>query len=139
MENKRIARLAREGFLREPLFQGFSDIRRHPFIRLQAILMSLFAMPLCGLASLLSNDREARTERYKRLFGCQRKMVASDSTLARVLRWLDPQQVKAFLLSFLAQLCHQAPLFPCATRTDTGFMVPTPFASPRAVWGWGSS
>jgi len=103
MENKRIARLAREGFLREPLFQRFSDIRRHPRIRLQAILMSLFAMPLCGLASLLSNDREARTERHKGLFGCQRKMVASDSTLARVLRWLDPQQVKAFLLSFLGK------------------------------------
>jgi len=103
MENKRIARVAREGFLRTPLFQGFSDIRRHPSIRLQAILMSLFAMPLCGLASLLSNDRESRTERYKRLFGCERKMVASDSTFARVLRWLDPQQVKAFLLSFLGK------------------------------------
>jgi hypothetical protein len=101
MESERIARLAREAFLKTPLFEGFSDIRKRPQIRLQAILMSLFAMPLFGRRSLLSNDRQARTSRYKKLFGCQRKMVASDSTFARVLKWLYPQQVKQFLLGFL--------------------------------------
>jgi hypothetical protein len=101
MQDKRIARLAREGFLNEPLFEGFTDIRKKPQIRLQAILTSLTAMPFFAIASLLSNDREARTERYKSLFGCRRKMVASDSTFARVLRWLAPQEVKAFLESFL--------------------------------------
>jgi hypothetical protein len=103
MESKRIARLAREGFLNEPLFKGFTDIRKKPQIRLQAILTSLFLMPFFATASLLSNDREARTERYKKLFGCRRKMVASDSTLARVLRWLRMEEVKAFLESFLPQ------------------------------------
>jgi hypothetical protein len=101
MHDKRIARLARDAFLREPLFEGFTDIRRKPSIRLQTILMSLFLMPFFGMRSLLSNDREARTQRYKGLFGCERKMVASDSTFARVLRWLKPQQGQAFLLSFL--------------------------------------
>jgi hypothetical protein len=101
MENKRIARLAREGFLDKPLFEGFTDIRKKPQIRLRTILTSLFAMPFFALASLVSNDREARTDRYKRLFGCQRKMVASDSTFARVLRWLRPEEVQRFLLSFL--------------------------------------
>jgi len=101
MESERIARLTRDAFLKEPLFQGFTDIRKRPQIRLQAILMSLFAMPLFGRRSLLSNDRHARTSHYKRLFGCQRKMVASDSTFARVLKWLYPQQVKQFLLGFL--------------------------------------
>ena len=75
-------------------------------IRLQAILLSLFAMPLFGKRSLLSNDRQARTSHYKKLFGCQRKMVASDSTFARVLRWLYPQQVKRFLLGFLQRFEH---------------------------------
>jgi len=103
MENKRIARLAREGFLNEPLFKGFTDIRKKPQIKLQAILTSLFLMPFFATASLLSNDRQARTAAYKKLFGSQRKMVASDSTLARVLRWLKAEQVKAFLQSFLAQ------------------------------------
>ena len=65
--------------------------------------MSLFAMPLFGMRSLLSNDREARTSRYKKLFGSRRKMVASDSTFARVLRWLYPDEVKQFLLGFLAR------------------------------------
>jgi hypothetical protein len=101
MESERIARLTRDAFLQEPLFQRFTDIRKRPQIRLQAILMSLFAMPLFGRRSLLSNDRHARTSHYKKLFGCQRKMVASDSTFARVLKWLYPQQVKQFLLGFL--------------------------------------
>ena len=101
MESERIARLTRDAFLKEPLFRGFTDIRKRPQIRLQAILMSLFAMPLFGRRSLLSNDRQARSSHYKKLFGSQRKMVASDSTFARVLKWLYPQQVREFLLSFL--------------------------------------
>ncbi len=88
MDKKRIARVAREGFLDEPLLEGFTDIRKKPQIRLRTILTSLFLMPFFGVASLLSNDREARTERYKGLYGCQRKMVASDSTFARILSWL---------------------------------------------------
>ncbi len=103
MESERIARIARDAFLKEPLFQGFTDIRKRPVIKLQAILMSLFAMPLLGMRCLLSNDREARTERYKKLFGCRRKMVASDSTFARVLKWLNPQEGRRFLLGFLAR------------------------------------
>jgi hypothetical protein len=106
MESERIARIARDAFLKEPLFRGFTDIRKRPQIPLQAILMSLFAMPLLGLKSLLSNDREARTSRYKKLFGCDRKMVASDSTFARVLKWLFPGQVKSFLLGFLDTFEH---------------------------------
>ena len=107
MESKRIARLARDAFLNEPLFEGFTDIRKNPSIRLRTILMSLFLMPFFGLASLLSNDREARTERYKVLFGCQRKMVGSDSTFARVLKWLRPQESQGFLLSFLQKFEQQ--------------------------------
>ena len=106
MQDKRIARLARDAFLKEPLFQGFSDLRRNPSIRLQAILMSLFLMPFFGIASLLSNDQQARTRRYKQLFGCRRKMVSSDSTFARVLKWLPAQESQAFLLSFLPKFEH---------------------------------
>jgi hypothetical protein len=104
MENKRIARLARERFLDKPLFEGFTDIRKKPQIRLQAILTSLFAMPFFAVASLLSNDREARSERYRKLFGCRRTMVASDSTFARVLSWVRVEELKEFLQSFLAML-----------------------------------
>lgn len=102
MESKRIARIIRQVFLKTPQFQGFTDVRRRPQISLQAILMSLWTMPLFGMRSLLSNDRQARTSRYKALFACGRKMVASDSTLARVLRWLNPHQVTEFLQSFLS-------------------------------------
>jgi len=101
VETQRIARIARDAFLTEPLFHGFTDIRKRTQIRLQAILMSLFAMPLFGMRCLLSNDREARTTGYKKLFGCRRKMVASDSTFARILKWLNPREGKQFLLGFL--------------------------------------
>jgi hypothetical protein len=101
MQDKRIARLTRDAFLNEPLFEGFTDIRKNPVISLRTILTSLFLMPFFGSTSLLSNDRETRTERYKGLFGCQRKMVASDSTFARILSWLKPKEAEEFLLSFL--------------------------------------
>jgi hypothetical protein len=102
MHNKRIARLARDAFLNKPLFDGFTDIRLNPSIRLQTILTSLFLMPFFGFCSLLSNDRCARTLRYKGLFGCRRKMVCSDSTFARVLKWLKLSQAQSFLLRFLS-------------------------------------
>ncbi len=100
-KSKRIARILKEKFLNKPLFQGITDIRKNPSIKLQTILMSLFLMPFFGLTSLLSLDKEARTQSFKDLFGCRRKMVVSDSTLARVLGWLRPEQLHAFLLSFL--------------------------------------
>jgi hypothetical protein len=117
MHDKRIARLARDAFLNEPLFQGFTDIRKNPSIRLQTILMSLFLMPFFGIASLLSNDRETRTQRYKGLFGCERKMVASDSTFARVLKWLRPQEAQRFLLSFLPKFERHDLLRICLSPT----------------------
>jgi len=101
MHSKRIARLTRESFLVEPLMKGFTDIRKKPVIPLRTILMSLFLMPFFGKTSLLSNDREARTDRYRRLFGCRRKMVCSDSTFARVLGWLKYGEVERFLLGLL--------------------------------------
>jgi hypothetical protein len=69
--------------------------------------MSLFAMPLFEMRSLLSNDRQARTSLHKKLFGCERKIVASDSTFARVLKWPYPQQVKQFILGFLQRFEQQ--------------------------------
>ena len=117
MHDKRIARLARDAFLNEPLFEGFTDIRKKPVISLRTILTSLFLMPFFGLASLLSNDRQTRTERYRGLFGCLRKMVASDSTFARVLRWLKQKEVEAFLLSFLAKFEAHDLLRKCLSPT----------------------
>ena len=103
MDSKRIARLTRDSFLSKPLFTRFTDIRKRPRISLQTILTSLFVMPFFGIKSLLSNDRIARSNQYKRLFGTKRKMVASDSTFARVLRWLKIEESRQFLLQFVAQ------------------------------------
>lgn len=100
-KNKRIAWLLKKKFKFNAFFQGVTDIRKNPSIKLQTILVSLFLMPFFSLTSLLSLDRESRTKAFKGLFGCKRKMVASDSTFRRVLGWLRHQQIASFLLSFL--------------------------------------
>jgi hypothetical protein len=84
--------------------------------------MSLFIMPFFGIASLLSNDREARAQRYKLLCGCRRKMVGSDSTFARVLKWLKPQESQAFLVTAHIILCISLALF--RTPHCPGFQSP---------------
>jgi hypothetical protein len=42
-----------------------------------------------------------RTASFKKLFRSQRKMVVSDSTVARVLNWLDDGELQQFHRSFL--------------------------------------
>lgn|GEM_PF-1958683 len=100
-ENKRIACVLKETFKVHSKLGEPADIRKNPSIKLQTILMSVFLMPFFNLTSLLSLDRESRTKSFKSLFGCTRKMVASDSTYRRVLGWLKPQQSSSFLMSFL--------------------------------------
>jgi len=100
-KDKRIARLLKKKFKIRSILERTTDIRKNPSIKLQTILVSLFLMPFFSLTSLLSLDRESRTKAFKGLFGCTRKMVASDSTFRRVLGWLHQQQIAALLLSFL--------------------------------------
>ncbi len=85
--------LTREAHLFE-LVQRFTDIRKNPQIRLQDILTSVLFMPFYSLTSLLGLDCTARKACFKSLFRCQRKMVVSDSTVARVLKWLDARQLQ---------------------------------------------
>lgn len=70
-----------------------TDIRKNPEIKLSNIIMSLLLMPFYGLKSLLALDRVSRKKSYKRLFDCERKMVASDSTIARVLKWINENEI----------------------------------------------
>ncbi len=100
-KDKRIACLLKDKFKIRSILERTTDIRKNPSIKLQTILVSLFLMPFFSLTSLLSLDRESRTKAFKDLFGCKRKMVASDSTFRRVLGWLHNQQIAALLLSFL--------------------------------------
>jgi hypothetical protein len=91
------------------IFDFFHDIRTHPRIRLKDILVSVFLMPYWGLTALLRLDFHLRTPAMLRLFGCpqQKKVVVSDTTIARVLKWLDPQDCRQALLAPLASLNKQ--------------------------------
>ncbi len=99
--NRRFAFLLKEKLKIFTLIELFPDIRKNPEILLKDIILSAFLMPFFGLTSLLSLDRESRTNRFKKLFGSTRKMVASDSTMERVLSWLSRRVAIVFLLGLL--------------------------------------
>jgi hypothetical protein len=80
----------------------FTDIRKNPQIRLNHIILSVLLMPFYSVTSLLGLDRLSRKQSFKKLFGCTRKMVASDSTVNRALRWLDCKEVEDLQRSFLS-------------------------------------
>jgi len=88
------------------ILESFSDIRKHPRIRLRDILMSVFLMPVWGMTALLRLDYHLRTPKLLRLFRCPegKKVVVSDTTIARVLRWINPQQSSRALLAPLSVL-----------------------------------
>ena len=94
------------------ILESFSDIRKHPRIRLRDILTCVFLMPVLGLTALLRLDCHLRTQKMLSLFHCPegKKIVVSDTTMARVLRWVDPQQSR------------QALLAPCAALDSKGLL-----------------
>lgn len=70
-----------------------TDIRKNPQIKLYIIIMSLLLMPFYNLKSLLALDQLSRKKSFKRLFTCKRKMVVSDTTIARVLKWMNENEI----------------------------------------------
>jgi hypothetical protein len=76
--------------------ESITDIRKNPVIKLYTIIMSILLMPFYNLKSLLAFDSFARKKSFKRLFDCKRKMVASDSTINRALRWMNPCEIIEF-------------------------------------------
>jgi len=85
----------------------FTDIRKNPQIKLNHIVLSVLLMPFYSVTSLLGLDRLSRKQSFKKVFGCTRKMVASDSTVNRALRWLDSKEVQELQRSFLPLLEQQ--------------------------------
>ena len=91
------------------LFSLFRDIRRDPVIPLENLLGMIFYMPFFGQTSMLGADRDARRKRHRLLFNAEHrsdgvKMVASDSTLQRVLRWLNSQTTRQVLFEIARRL-----------------------------------
>ena len=84
----------------------FRDIRMRPRIPLRTILVSVFLMPYWGFTALLRLDAHLRTPQMLQLFRCPAKknLVVSDTTITRVLGWLDPQQSRTALLAPLVTL-----------------------------------
>lgn len=107
LQDAQIANYLRKTLGIERLFSIFTDIRKNPTISLRTILLSVLLMPFFGLTSLLALDMKARMKSFKRLFRCERKMLLSDSTVARILTWLKPWQSQQFLRSFVDRYDEQ--------------------------------
>ena len=78
----------------------FTDIRHKPQIPLTHIITSIFLMPIVGLRSFLAFDNKSRQSAFKKLLGSKRKMVCSDSTIERVLRWVKNSESQKWALGF---------------------------------------
>jgi hypothetical protein len=77
----------------------FTDKRKNPKIKLATIILLILLMYFFGAKSFLAIDRMCRKKRFKRLFRCDRKMVASDSTIIRALKWIKPEEVQDLNIS----------------------------------------
>ena len=78
----------------------------HPRIRLKDIFVSVFLMPYWGITALLRLDYHLRTPQMLRLFRSpkNKKVVVSDTTITRVLTWLNAQDSRGALLAPLTTL-----------------------------------
>lgn len=84
---------------------GFTDVRHKPQIPLKNIVLSFCLMAVYSIRSMLKFDYQSRVPQFKRLFGKLvelRKMVCSDSTLQRAIRWIKPEEARRFQMSFLS-------------------------------------
>lgn len=91
------------------LFGLFRDIRRDPVIPLKNLLGMIFCMPFFGHSTMLAVDRDARRKTMRLLFDAEHRrdgvqMVGSDSTLQRMLRWVDPQPTRRVLFEITRRL-----------------------------------
>lgn len=85
----------------------FTDIRTAPEIPLSHILLDVALMPLLEIKSLLKLDFFSRFKWFKDLFGRntgERRLVCSDSTVQRVMRWIAPGESAEFLRSFIPEV-----------------------------------
>ena len=64
------------------------DPRKRPVIPAGDVFRLVLEMPALGQKSLLAVDEDARSPAFRRSYGCTREIVASDTSIERVLRGL---------------------------------------------------
>ena len=75
--------------------KALRDKRKRPQIPTAQIFESLYEMPVLGQRSLLELDEFSRTEEALKWHGSRREMVASDTTVERVVEGLSSKSVSA--------------------------------------------
>jgi len=93
------AEFFREKFSLPALLRGIRDYRERPQIPLATVLESVFSMVLFGQRSLLAVDQDLRGDGMKAWYRSRRRMVASDTTIGRVLEGTDLLEVRKVLHS----------------------------------------
>ena len=86
--------------LPQVIAETFTDIRTTPCIDLSEIILTVCLMPLVEAKSLLRLDFYSRLPFVKRLFANTRaedSPICSDTTVQRVMRWLDEGESRRFL------------------------------------------
>lgn len=88
-------------------FNNFSDKRKQPRIPASHIGKSIAYMPALQLKSILQLDQTARDPFFRALIGTQRQMVASDTTLQRVLPQFDLNPINNLIRAVYNQIVHR--------------------------------
>lgn len=83
--------------LTSSIISGIKEYRKRPQIPLATALNCIVQMVVLGQRSLLELDQYARSPAVKAWHGVNRRMVVSDSTLARILGRVDPSEARAVL------------------------------------------
>lgn len=87
-----------------PFFDNFSDNRKRPQIPASHLGRSTIYMPALKTQSILQLDQISRTQQVRDIIGTQRYMVASDTTLQRVMPQFDFQPINDTIKAVYSQI-----------------------------------
>jgi len=97
MKIDKIRRFDKKNFGLFEKFQQVPDNRKRPAIPMSTILQGGMDMSLLGFSSMLELDQHNRTLPFKYLYGSEREMVFSDSTMARMLEQVPRKMMRDML------------------------------------------
>ena len=85
-----------KNFLMETCENEVRDPRKRPVIPAGDVFRLILEMPALGQKSLLAVDEDARSPAFRRSYGCTREIVASDTSIERVLKGMRSSQLRDF-------------------------------------------
>lgn len=78
-------------------WNSIRDCRKNPEVSLKTVLEAVVLGAALGDRSLRATDQSMRQSGMRKIFGCERELVVSDSTIARVCEEVSPKEIESLL------------------------------------------